>query len=479
MAREEEPVPTPNAPSDHRPTTATVRGRRRPLRRPAPRRPRLPQPPAARSKRKTRARRRRRWRCVLAGAAYGVVLPALSQPLREHRQRLRAGQRRPADAAGRRHRRRDQRRRHRLRQGRPVARPARSGRRAGRARPGRGAARADGARSAHAVRQQRLLQGADRRARGRRRARAERRAARPGRRQPARAAGRAPARSARKSSTMSTAQLAAAKSALAAAESATDAAREQLASNQSLTENISVEQHPNVLRAAARVREAYLALSRAELVAPVDGYVARRSVQLGQRVQAGAPLLSVIAAQRRLGRRQLQGRPAAQPAHRPAGRARGRRLRQEGHLPRQDRRPRRRHGRGVRAAAGAERHRQLDQGRAARAGADRARPEGGRRRIRCASACRWTPRSTSARPAARCSPTSSQKPARAQTNVFELGNEKADAEVKRIIAANMGKRVGAIADAQPVAAARRSTTSMPTLAQSSAAAAASTTTAIR
>ena len=57
-----------------------------------------------------------------------------------------------------------------------------------------------------------------------------------------------------------TAQLAAAKSGLAAAQSAAEVAREQLASNQSLTENIPVEQHPNVLRAAARVREAYLAL---------------------------------------------------------------------------------------------------------------------------------------------------------------------------------------------------------------------------
>ena len=86
-----------------------------------------------------------------------------------------------------------------------------------------------------------------------------------------------------------------AKSAYAAARSGALAAREQLASNQSLTQGVSVEQHPNVLRAAARVREAYLALSRADLVAPVDGYVARRSVQLGQRVQAGAPLMSVIA----------------------------------------------------------------------------------------------------------------------------------------------------------------------------------------
>jgi len=90
-------------------------------------------------------------------------------------------------------------------------------------------------------------------------------------------------------------QLTAAKSAVMAAQSATLAAREQLTSNQALTDNTSVEQHPNVLRASARVREAYLAVKRADLAAPVDGYIAKRSVQLGQRVQAGAPLMSVIA----------------------------------------------------------------------------------------------------------------------------------------------------------------------------------------
>ncbi|HEX7441180.1 MAG TPA: HlyD family efflux transporter periplasmic adaptor subunit [Caldimonas sp.] len=92
-----------------------------------------------------------------------------------------------------------------------------------------------------------------------------------------------------------TAQRAASKSSVAAAQSAVLAAQEQLTSNQTLTAGIAVEQHPNVLRAAARVREAYLALKRADLLAPVDGYVAKRSVQLGQRVQAGAPLMSVIA----------------------------------------------------------------------------------------------------------------------------------------------------------------------------------------
>jgi membrane fusion protein (multidrug efflux system) len=91
------------------------------------------------------------------------------------------------------------------------------------------------------------------------------------------------------------AQLTAAKSAVAGAQSALQAAREQLAANQALTDGTSVEQHPNVQRASARVREAYLALKRAALPAPVDGYVARRNVQVGQRVQAGSPLLTVVA----------------------------------------------------------------------------------------------------------------------------------------------------------------------------------------
>ena len=92
-----------------------------------------------------------------------------------------------------------------------------------------------------------------------------------------------------------TTQAASAKSSVAAAQSALLAAREQLAANQTLTDGVTLAQHPNVLRAAVKLRESYLALKRTELLAPVDGFVAKRSVQLGQRVQAGAPLLSVIA----------------------------------------------------------------------------------------------------------------------------------------------------------------------------------------
>ena len=86
-----------------------------------------------------------------------------------------------------------------------------------------------------------------------------------------------------------------ARSAVQASQSALAAAREQLAASQTLTDGIHVDQHPTVLRAAARMREVYLALHRAELPAPIDGVVAKRAVQIGQRVQAGAPLMTLVA----------------------------------------------------------------------------------------------------------------------------------------------------------------------------------------
>ena len=90
-------------------------------------------------------------------------------------------------------------------------------------------------------------------------------------------------------------QLAVAQNALSAAKAGVAAAREQLASNQALTDGTTIEAHPSVLAAAAKVREAYLGAHRAALLAPVDGYVAKHTVQLGQRVAAGTPLMSLIA----------------------------------------------------------------------------------------------------------------------------------------------------------------------------------------
>ncbi len=85
-----------------------------------------------------------------------------------------------------------------------------------------------------------------------------------------------------------------AREALKAAQSALTAAQEQLASNRALTDGAEVGNHPNVLRAASRVEEAWLAWLRAEIAAPIAGQVARRNVQVGQRVAPGAPLMAVI-----------------------------------------------------------------------------------------------------------------------------------------------------------------------------------------
>lgn len=86
-----------------------------------------------------------------------------------------------------------------------------------------------------------------------------------------------------------------AKSTLAAAQAGVLAASEQLRSSQILTEGTQVANQPGVQLAAARLREAFLATQRTALLAPVDGNIAKRTVQLGQRVAAGTPLLSVIA----------------------------------------------------------------------------------------------------------------------------------------------------------------------------------------
>lgn len=88
--------------------------------------------------------------------------------------------------------------------------------------------------------------------------------------------------------------LASASSALAAARSALAAAQEHATANRALTEGTTPEHHPNVERAAAAVREAWLALQRTELPAPIAGQVARRSVQVGQRVAPGTALMSVV-----------------------------------------------------------------------------------------------------------------------------------------------------------------------------------------
>jgi len=78
------------------------------------------------------------------------------------------------------------------------------------------------------------------------------------------------------------------------ARAALSAAREQLAQTLAQTQGTRIETHPQVLAAAAAVRNAALALYRTKLVAPVAGVVAKRAVQVGQRIAAGTPLLAVV-----------------------------------------------------------------------------------------------------------------------------------------------------------------------------------------
>lgn len=81
---------------------------------------------------------------------------------------------------------------------------------------------------------------------------------------------------------------------LAGAQASVSAAREQLLANQTLTDGTSVEQHPRVRAAATRMMKAWVASRRVVVSSPVDGQVAKRTVQPGQRIAAGAHLLAVI-----------------------------------------------------------------------------------------------------------------------------------------------------------------------------------------
>ncbi|WP_449432510.1 HlyD family secretion protein [Pseudomonas putida] len=81
---------------------------------------------------------------------------------------------------------------------------------------------------------------------------------------------------------------------LTVAQSALNSARQQLNTGSALVDDTVVSSHPEVMAAAADLRQAYLDHARTTLVAPVTGYVAKRTVQLGQRLQPGAATMAVI-----------------------------------------------------------------------------------------------------------------------------------------------------------------------------------------
>ncbi|WP_025108964.1 efflux RND transporter periplasmic adaptor subunit [Pseudomonas sp. H1h] len=81
---------------------------------------------------------------------------------------------------------------------------------------------------------------------------------------------------------------------LTSAQNALANAKQQLKTTSALVDDTVVSSHPDVMSAAADLRQAYLNNARSTLIAPVTGYVAKRTVQLGQRVQPGTALMAVI-----------------------------------------------------------------------------------------------------------------------------------------------------------------------------------------
>jgi membrane fusion protein (multidrug efflux system) len=97
-----------------------------------------------------------------------------------------------------------------------------------------------------------------------------------------------------KSGAISSEELSHALDTLTSAQSALTTADQQFQTNKVLVDDTVVASHPDVQSASAQYRAAYLDDVRTTIKAPVTGYVAKRTVQLGQRIQPGAALMAVV-----------------------------------------------------------------------------------------------------------------------------------------------------------------------------------------
>jgi membrane fusion protein (multidrug efflux system) len=80
----------------------------------------------------------------------------------------------------------------------------------------------------------------------------------------------------------------------AAARAALEQAQATQAASRAAVAGTTPETHPRVLQAEAALRSAWLAAARTKVLAPVSGYVVRRSVQLGQQVAPGTEMLAIV-----------------------------------------------------------------------------------------------------------------------------------------------------------------------------------------
>jgi membrane fusion protein, multidrug efflux system len=100
------------------------------------------------------------------------------------------------------------------------------------------------------------------------------------------------------SGAVSTEELGHAQDAVKAAQDAVAAAEHNLAAGSALVGRTGVPDNPDVRAAATQVERAWLNVQRTSVRAPVSGYLARRSVQLGERIAPGTPLMAIVPLER-------------------------------------------------------------------------------------------------------------------------------------------------------------------------------------
>lgn len=100
--------------------------------------------------------------------------------------------------------------------------------------------------------------------------------------------------SARNAYSAAQAQLASARASVAQAQSTRTSAQGEFAANDALVRGSTEDTDPAVRAAKAKLESAYLDLDRTVIRAPVDGVIAKRQIQLGQRVTQGSPIMTVV-----------------------------------------------------------------------------------------------------------------------------------------------------------------------------------------
>ncbi|MFJ5459272.1 multidrug efflux MFS transporter periplasmic adaptor subunit EmrA [Pectobacterium sp. CHL-2024] len=87
-----------------------------------------------------------------------------------------------------------------------------------------------------------------------------------------------------------------ARDAVATAKAALEVAKQQYQANQAMILDTPLEKQPAIQQASVEMRDAWLALQRTKIVSPIDGYVSRRSVQIGARISSTSALMAVVPA---------------------------------------------------------------------------------------------------------------------------------------------------------------------------------------